>query len=104
MAGALEGSATITKDNHYKLIRGDTLYIIHVKPSSDVESRNLLWFREPDIMKKYDVKTDIEVLNMCDIASRQKEITVVAKIYWGDLRENVLESNRRHEIGLFSHG
>ncbi|KAL2901883.1 U-box domain-containing protein 34, partial [Bienertia sinuspersici] len=83
--------------------KGDALYIIHVKPSFDVESRNLQWvnsgslliplseFREPDIMKKYDAKTDVEVLNMCDIASPQKEIIVVAKIYWGDPREKVLE-------------
>ncbi|KAL2895240.1 Suppressor of cytokine signaling 7, partial [Bienertia sinuspersici] len=49
-------------------------------------------FRETNIIKRYDVKADIEVLNMCDIDSRQKEITVVAKLYWGDPREKVLEA------------
>lgn len=84
--------------------KGDTLCVIHVNPPSTDESRNQLWaqsgspliplseFREPEIMKKYGGQSDPEVLDMCDTASRQKQIIVVAKIYWGDAREKVTEA------------
>ncbi|GAA0139080.1 hypothetical protein LIER_35026 [Lithospermum erythrorhizon] len=84
--------------------KGDTFYIIHISHHKLDESRNQLWsksgapliplseFREPQVMKKYDVKTDAEVLDILDTASRQKEINVVAKLYWGDAREKLVDA------------
>ncbi|KAG4165551.1 hypothetical protein F383_20265 [Gossypium arboreum] len=84
---------------------GDTFYIIHINPSSPNDSTNthlaqagsplipLAQFRQPEIMNKYDVKVDIAVLDMLDTASRQKEIQVVTKLYWGgDAREKILDA------------
>ncbi|XP_021642508.2 LOW QUALITY PROTEIN: universal stress protein PHOS32 [Hevea brasiliensis] len=86
------------------LDKGDTLYFVHVKPSQGDESRNLVWsttgspliplveFRDQEVAKKHDVKLDPEVLDMLDTVSRQKQVTVVAKIFWGDARDRLCEA------------
>ncbi|PIA54538.1 hypothetical protein AQUCO_00900830v1 [Aquilegia coerulea] len=86
------------------LDKGDTLFLIHVKSEATDEARNTLWattgspliplaeFRQAEVTKKYEVKADPEVLDMLDTACRQKEVTIIAKIYYGDAREKVCEA------------
>ncbi|GLT37690.1 hypothetical protein SLA2020_119930 [Shorea laevis] len=86
------------------LDKGDTLYLIHVKPSQGDEGRNLLWatsgsplipwteLREKEVMQGYEVVLDPEILDMLDTCSRQKQVNVVAKLYWGDARDKLCEA------------
>ncbi|XP_065878480.1 universal stress protein PHOS34-like [Euphorbia lathyris] len=83
------------------LVTGDTCYVIHIRPSQGNESRNLLWaatgspliplaeFRVKEVAKEYEIPLDPEVLDMLDTVSRQKQVKVVAKIYWGDARDKL---------------
>ncbi|GAU45011.1 hypothetical protein TSUD_88020, partial [Trifolium subterraneum] len=83
---------------------GDTLHIVHVNHSQGTESRNLLWsttgsplipiseFREKNVMHQYEVEPDAEVLDILDTVSKQKQVTVVGKIYWGDAREKIVDA------------
>ncbi|KAL9315421.1 hypothetical protein ACSQ67_016422 [Phaseolus vulgaris] len=99
--------------------KGHTFYIVHVNPDSS-DGRNQLWaksgspliplneFREAEVLKNYGVQSDAEVLDLLDTATRQKQIlsvslelmsefvdskvNVVVKLYWGDVREKLLDS------------
>ncbi|XP_071723084.1 universal stress protein PHOS32-like [Rutidosis leptorrhynchoides] len=84
---------------------GDHLFVIHVNhPPADPESRSFLWietgsplipldeFREQQVMQKYEVELDTEVLDMLHTAQSQKHVNVMAKIYWGDARVKLCEA------------
>ncbi|GJM88759.1 hypothetical protein PR202_gb01422 [Eleusine coracana subsp. coracana] len=84
------------------LRKGDTLVVLHVLHHGS--EGHALWaksgtpliplseFREPAVMKQYGVTCDAEVLDMIDTAARQKELKVVAKLYWGDAREKLCDA------------
>ncbi|KAL8481215.1 hypothetical protein ACS0TY_027659 [Phlomoides rotata] len=85
--------------------KGDHLILITVRPGKNYESGEMqLWeatgspliplsdFSNSIIMKKYEVSPDPETLDIVSTASRQKEIIVLLKIYWGDPREKLCES------------
>ena len=83
--------------------KGQTVYIIHGNSNSS-DDRNQLWvksgsplvplteFRDAEVTKHYGVQTDAEVLDLLGTAARQKEVNVVVKLYWGDVREKLLDS------------
>ncbi|KAG9453212.1 hypothetical protein H6P81_006116 [Aristolochia fimbriata] len=86
------------------LDKGDRLVVLHVKSDSSKESKNQLWgksgspliplteFRDKEAMQQYNMELDRDVLDMLDTVSRQKQVTIVAKLYWGDARERLLQA------------
>ncbi|KAE8767365.1 universal stress protein A-like protein [Hordeum vulgare] len=48
--------------------------------------------KDTAIRQRYDIPDDAEVLDMLDAVSREKELSVVLKLYWGDPREKVCEA------------
>ncbi|CAA0829394.1 Adenine nucleotide alpha hydrolases-like superfamily protein [Striga hermonthica] len=84
---------------------GDHLILVTVQPEGYYESGEMqLWettgspliplsdFSDLQLMKKYGVQPDPETLDIVNTASRQIEITVLLKIFWGDAREKICES------------
>ncbi|KAI3966257.1 hypothetical protein MKW92_034154 [Papaver armeniacum] len=88
------------------LDKGDTIYIIHCKHEDSLETGNLLCaksgsplipfteFRESEVMKKYGMQCDAELLDTLDTTSRKKDnkVAIVTKIYWGDARDKICQA------------
>lgn len=85
--------------------KGDRVVVIHVNQNKASESgQSQLWeksgspliplaeFREGNLSKHYELTPDAEVLDMLDTAARQKELEVIAKVYWGDAREKLCDA------------
>ncbi|KAL9235335.1 hypothetical protein vseg_010099 [Gypsophila vaccaria] len=86
------------------LKKDDTIIMIHVKHRQALESRNLMWadtgaplipfaeLHDTGVMHGYGVEIDPEVLGLLETIASQLQVTVLAKIYWGDAREKVCEA------------
>ncbi|KAF9664193.1 hypothetical protein SADUNF_Sadunf17G0130700 [Salix dunnii] len=83
---------------------GDRIILIHVQPPQADHSRKQLFedtgsplvpleeFREINYSKQYGLTHDPEVHDILDTVSKTKGAKVVAKIYWGDAREKLIDA------------
>ncbi|KAL2521925.1 Adenine nucleotide alpha hydrolase-like superfamily protein [Forsythia ovata] len=83
---------------------GDQIVIVHVvSPKAEPTNKQLFQdtgspliplaeFREINVYKHYGLNPDPEVLDMLDKVARTKRVKVVAKVYWGDPREKLIDA------------
>ncbi|KAJ6752667.1 hypothetical protein OIU74_027481 [Salix koriyanagi] len=75
---------------------GDRIILIHVQPPQADHSRKQLFeetgSRRLIIQKQYGLTHDAEVHEILDTVSKTKGAKVVAKIYWGDAREKLIDA------------
>ncbi|KAL2499081.1 Adenine nucleotide alpha hydrolase-like superfamily protein [Abeliophyllum distichum] len=83
---------------------GDRIVIVHVvSPKAEPTNKQLFQdtgsplipleeFREINVYKHYGLNPDPEVLDMLDKVARTKRVKVVAKVYWGDPREKLIDA------------
>ncbi|CAM0957641.1 unnamed protein product [Alopecurus aequalis] len=109
-----EGSRAALQWAADNLLRsGDNLLLLHVVKEPDYEQgETLLWeksgspliplseFSQPGVAKKYGVKPDAETLDMLNTVAKQKEVTVVSKVLFGDPREKLCQAI--HDIPMSS--
>ncbi|KAJ3699677.1 hypothetical protein LUZ61_003382 [Rhynchospora tenuis] len=83
---------------------GDRLVLLHVNPSYQIEHGVVhLWeqdgspliplyeFSDPLIAKRYGVTPDNETLDILAQVANQRQVEVVAKVYWGDPMKKICE-------------
>ncbi|KAG6743356.1 hypothetical protein D5086_031251 [Populus alba] len=83
---------------------GDRVILIQAQPPKADHTRKQLFedngsplvpleeFREINYSKQYGLTHDPEVLDILDTVSKTKGAKVVAKVYWGDPREKLIDS------------
>ncbi|XP_047332156.1 universal stress protein PHOS32-like [Impatiens glandulifera] len=98
------------------LRKDDTLFIIHIHQSEANESRNQLWsstgsplipldeIRDSQIMHNYGLNFDHEVLEVLEKSSKQTDIKVILKIYWGDAREKLCDAVTEFDLNCLVMG
>lgn len=84
---------------------GDHLILVIIRPQEYYERGEMqLWettgspliplsdFSDTAVLKRYGLKPEPEVIDIATTASKEKNIEVLLKIYWGDAREKLLEA------------
>ncbi|KAH8483060.1 hypothetical protein Peur_064550 [Populus x canadensis] len=83
---------------------GDRVILIQAQPPKADHTRKQLFeengsplvpleeFREINYSKQYGLTHDPEVLDILDTVSKTKGAKVVAKVYWGDPREKLIDA------------
>ncbi|EXB86774.1 Universal stress protein A-like protein [Morus notabilis] len=89
---------------------GDLVVLIHVEPPEADHTRKELFqdtgsplipleeFREINFSKQYGLSNEPEVIDILDTVSRTKGAKVVAKVYWGDPREKLLDAVKQLKL------